>query len=177
MRTLHADALVLEPLEARHAAEMFSVLSDPAIYEFENGPPESVEALEHRYRCLESRASADGSEQWLNWVVRLPSGELAGYVQATVYADGTAWVAYELASRHWRRGIGRAAVTAMIAELAGRHGVQTCLAVFKTRNFRSRGLLEALGFSAGPGADSLAVACEQDESAMHKRLKPDTAAL
>jgi hypothetical protein len=55
---------------------MFAVLCDPAIYEFENEPPPSVEWLRARFAKLESRRSPDGEEQWLNWVVRLPSSEL-----------------------------------------------------------------------------------------------------
>jgi hypothetical protein len=44
---------------------------------------------------LESRRSADGQEQWLNCVIRLPTSELIGYVQATVDANGRAAIAYE----------------------------------------------------------------------------------
>ena len=54
---------------------MFRVLSDPAIYEFENEPPESVERLRARYAYLEARRSPDGSQQWLNWVLRLRAGD------------------------------------------------------------------------------------------------------
>ena len=38
----------------------------------------SAAALRERFERLESRASADGREQWLNWVVRLDSGAIAG---------------------------------------------------------------------------------------------------
>ena len=41
MRLIEAGPLRLEPLVPAHATEMFGVLSDPAIYEFENSPPES----------------------------------------------------------------------------------------------------------------------------------------
>jgi hypothetical protein len=84
VRTIRAGDLVLEPQVEAHAAEMFAVLSDPAIYEFENESPPSEARLAGRFRRLESRRSPDGRERWLNWVVRLPSGELAGYVQAMV---------------------------------------------------------------------------------------------
>jgi hypothetical protein len=104
MRTLTAAQCILEPLVAAHAREMFAVLSDPAIYEFENQAPPSEAWLAERYGRLERRSSADGSQTWLNWVVRLPSSELAGYVQATVFRSGAALIAYELASRHWRKG-------------------------------------------------------------------------
>ena len=106
MRSLHAALCVLEPQVAAHAPEMFAVLSDPAIYEFENAPPVSQAWLEERFRKLETRTSADGSEQWLNWVVRLPSGELTGYTQATIEPSGVATVGYELANAWWGRGLG-----------------------------------------------------------------------
>jgi RimJ/RimL family protein N-acetyltransferase len=154
MNRVDAGPLVLEPQVAAHAAEMFDVLSDPAIYEFEGSPPVSMAWLVDRYARLESRASPDGAELWLNWVIRLRSGALAGYVQATVTSDRTAFVAYQLASKFWRQGIGRAAVSAMIAELEAAYGVRTFMASLKERNYRSRGLLRALGFeSVGAGGD------------------------
>ena len=91
MNTLTSPRLTLEPLREAHAAEMFAVLSDPAIYEYENEPPASVEALAARYRRQQLGRSPDGREQWLNWVARLSaSGEAIGYVQATIYPDGHA---------------------------------------------------------------------------------------
>lgn len=147
MNTLIAGNLRLEPQAAAHALEMFQVLSDPAIYEFENAPPESFDWLETRFRKLETRLSGDGAEQWLNWVIRLPSGRLAGYVQASVLAEPVAYIAYELASEFWRQGIGSAAVGAVLRELGDRYGVRTFLAVLKARNFRSAALLRHLGFT------------------------------
>ncbi|MEK8050301.1 GNAT family N-acetyltransferase [Ideonella sp. DXS22W] len=156
MKTLRAAFGTLEPLLASHAAEMFAVLSDPAIYEFENAPPASVDALHARYVRQQRRGPDDGSEVWLNWVIRLSAGadagRLAGYVQATVLPDGHALVAYELHSRHWRQGIGSAAVRAMLAELAQSHGVQRFVAVLKRRNHRSAGLLHKLGFEPADAA-------------------------
>ncbi|MFD2453362.1 GNAT family N-acetyltransferase [Ideonella paludis] len=119
-----------------------------------------------RFERLERRTSPDGSEHWLNWVIRLESGALAGYVQATVNADRTAYVAYELSSRYWRQGIGSNAVRAMMQELRDSYGVCTFLAVLKTRNFRSLGLLQKLGFE--PASEALAAQHrdESDESVM-----------
>lgn len=168
MNTLVVGGLRLEPQVAAHAAAMFEVLSDPAIYEFENRPPASREWLEDRYRRLETRRSADGSEQWLNWVVRLADGRLAGYVQATVRRDGLALVACELASRHWRRGIATAAVGAMLRELAATYGVSVCAAVLKARNVRSRALLQRLAFDDQPLPGVAPVEVEGDEVAMYR---------
>ena len=147
MRVIETGTFVLEPQVVAHAEEMFAVLSDPAIYEYENEPPRSVQELRERFAWLESRRSPDGEQQWLNWVIRVPSGELIGYVQATVFADGRAAIAYVLRSAYWGRGLASDAVRAMIGELAEQHGVQRLIAVLKGKNQRSLTLLEGLGFA------------------------------
>lgn len=146
MRTLRCPNCTLEPQVVAHAAEMFIVLSDPAIYEYEGMPPPSVERLTEGFRRRENRLTPDGSGQLLNWVVRLPSGALTGYVQATILPSGASYVAYEFASRHWRQGLGRASVGTMLAELASAYAVHTFVAALKARNLRSMGLLTHLGF-------------------------------
>jgi ribosomal-protein-alanine N-acetyltransferase len=162
MRTIAALPSVLEPQLAAHAHEMFTVLSDPAIYEFENAPPTDEEWLRKRYERLESRGSSDGTQQWLNWVIRLPGGKLAGYVQATVLPDCTAYVAYELNSQYWRQGIGSSAVRAVLQELQDQYGVATFIAVLKATNYRSEALLRKLGF----------VPAGEEQAAQH-RDEPD----
>ena len=163
--------ITLEPQTAAHAEEMFAVLSDPAIYEYENEPPRSLEWLRERFRKLESRRSPDGEEEWLNWVIRLSSGELIGYVQATVHRDGRAAIAYELASAYWGRGYARKAVEAMIGELVQNHGVRTLTAVFKRENQRSRRLLERLGFAPASAQRCLELEIEPDENLMQREMR------
>jgi RimJ/RimL family protein N-acetyltransferase len=170
MNTISAGSARLEPLLAAHAVEMFDVLSDPAIYEFEHQPPASVDALHRRFSLLESRVSPDGTEQWLNWVVRLPGGELAGYLQATVLDQGRAYVAYELASRFWRRGIATAALGAVLVELASHYSVHEAFAVLKAANYRSRGLLTKLGFGPLPPQRQAPWPPEDDEVVMCKSI-------
>jgi RimJ/RimL family protein N-acetyltransferase len=168
MRTLRASQCTLEPQVEAHAREMFGVLSDPAIYEFENEAPPSEAWLAHRYKQLESRQSTDGSEQWLNWVIRLPGGELAGYVQATVLPSGECSIAYQLASRYWRRGIARSAVQAMLEELESALGVHEFVAVLKAANFRSLAFLRALGFMPANPDERFQHPAESDERIMVK---------
>jgi RimJ/RimL family protein N-acetyltransferase len=171
MRALRTSRLLLEPQTVAHAAEMFEVLSDPAIYEFENGPPASLAWLEERYRRLESRRSADGRELWLNWVVRrLGRGDALGYVQATIYADANALIAYEFGSAHWGRGWGSEAVAAMLDEIARAYGAVNAGAVFKKANFRSRRLLQRLGFGAVEGGGFPCAMAGDDEDAMARSL-------
>ncbi len=177
MKTLVAPCCTLEPQVAAHAREMFAVLSDPAIYEFENSPPVSEQWLRERYRRLETRGPTDGSQRWLNWVVRLPTGELAGYVQATVCPDGSALAAYELNSRYWRQGIGSAAVQAMLDALQADEGVHRVIAVLKCRNHRSMGLLHHLGFVPASPSQSARYRDEADETVLVKTIgKPMDAA-
>ncbi|MDP1690951.1 MAG: GNAT family N-acetyltransferase [Burkholderiaceae bacterium] len=170
MRTLETARLRLEPQLAAHADAMFAVLSDPAIYTYENQPPLSLPWLRERFVKLQTRRSGDGSEQWLNWVLRQRSGDLIGYVQATVQPDGQAFVAYELASAHWGRGLGGEAVAAMIDELIVQYKVHTSLAVFKRANLRSRRLLERLGFATATAVDVQRSSLEADEDLMLRRV-------
>jgi len=168
MRTVAARNVILEPQVAAHAEEMFAVLGDPAIYEYENEPPASLDWLRERFARLESRRSAEDAQWWLNWVVRVPACGLIGYVQATVFPAGRAAIAYVFASKYWGRGLAGEACRAMLAELAERYGVVTVCATFKRRNLRSARLLERLGFApASPGADMQA-----DELLMMRDLNP-----
>jgi len=173
MRTLRTRQLVLEPLVAAHAEEMFSVLSDPLIYEFENEAPSSAEWLRNRYRKLETRQSADGNEQWLNWVVRIHGAALIGYVQATVFRNSTALVAFEFNSAYWGKGLAREAVEVLLQELAESYGVTAAGAVYKRNNSRSRKLLDRLEMNIADSASFPRGLASQDEEAMVKNLQPN----
>lgn len=171
MRSIDTGKATLEPQTVLHAADMFVVLSDPAIYEFENAPPSSEEWLRARYARLEARRSPDGAEQWLNWVLRLPSGALAGYVQATVSGDGSALIAYELSSPHWGKGLAYSAVTTMIAELATTYDTRQLWAILKRNNARSLRLLQRLQFATATAAQREALHVEADEILMARDLR------
>lgn len=171
MRPLVTPRLTLEPLLAAHADEMFAVLADPAIYSYENQPPASLAWLRDRYARLESRRSADGSQQWLNWVMRPPAAPPIGYVQATVYGNGHALIGYEMASTHWGRGLASEAVEAMIAELRDAYGVTRVSAVLKSANERSLKLLQRRGFVPADAAWLDAHPIDSDERAMVRELR------
>ena len=166
MHIVTTDRFTLLPQLEEHAAEMFAVLSDPAIYEYENGPPESLEWLRQRYARLESRISPDEDEIWLNWVIRVPTGQLIGYVQATIQPHGLAAIAYELHSDWWGQGLGRAAVQAMLTEMASRYGIRKLLALVKRPNLRSQRLLAHLGFTLAPAEEHARRGIAEDEFLM-----------
>ena len=175
MNPIRTDRLTLEQQVVAHAQEMYLVLSDPAIYEYENEPPASVEWLRERFRRLESRCSPDGGELWLNWVVRLPSSGLIGYVQATVKPNATAAIAYELTSKYWGQGFATEAVRAMIQELVVRYHVTGLSAVLKKTNRRSFRLLERIGFSLASEQRQAKARVEPDELLMLREAQVSAA--
>lgn len=145
MRTVVGEGVTLEPQLASHAAELFAVIADPSLYEFIDSKELASEAaLRERLARLESRRSPDGTEHWLNWVVRNPAGELVGYVQATVTPDHSAEIAYVLGRAHWRRGYAYASCSAMIRELRGSYGVTRLTATLDPANTASLALLRKL---------------------------------
>lgn len=155
LRVIATPRLELDPQLALHADGMFALLQDPALYRYENEAPQSVERLRERFARLETRVSADASEAWLNWVVRLRGVGLIGFVQATVHCDGTAGVAYVFGSAYWGNGYAYEAVRAMLRELAEVWNVRVFRAVLKSANARSQRLLTRLAFVPAPrGAQS-----------------------
>jgi RimJ/RimL family protein N-acetyltransferase len=98
-------------------------------------------------RLLETRRSPNGRDQWLNWIVRLHSGECAGFVQATIYPAQTGDFAFVLAPEYWGRRIAFEACHAALPYLARELGVVALFATVDPRNARSIRLLMRLGFS------------------------------
>jgi RimJ/RimL family protein N-acetyltransferase len=157
MPILSTPRLRLEPLQPQHAAEMFPLLQDSAIYRYlDYGPPASEQALQALYARLARGSSADGTEVWLNWLVRLQGGAALGYVQATVVPGNKAWVAYVLAPEHWGRGYAFEAMHALLSHLAADHPVGSWRAVIEERNERSARLLQRLGFEPAPALQAAA---------------------
>ena len=111
--------LRLDPLRVADAAEMAGVLSAPELYEVIGGTPPTAAELTGQYGRQVGGSSADGTEQWLNWVVRV-DGAAVGYVQATVHPDARASVAWVVGLPWQGRGYATAAARAMLAELAAR---------------------------------------------------------
>jgi ribosomal-protein-alanine N-acetyltransferase len=154
---LRGPRLRLEPMHALHAPALFPVISDPALYTWiDQGPPASIERLEAVYRRVEGRRSPDGSELWLNWVLFQdpapdPTPAPLGYVQASVAADGRAWVAYMLGRSTWGQGYAAEAVAAMLQHLFGAIGVRQAMAMVEQDNARSIALVKRLGFHRALG--------------------------
>ena len=154
MQPLAVGELVLEPLVVSHAEAMFEVLIEPELYRYlDYPPPPSVEHLRSVYARLEGRKSPDGSELWLNWIVRLQGRAPIGYVQATLTSNKIAWVGFVFSSTYWGLGYATQAVQAMLEHLSSAHGVTCFLATVEMENQRSIRLLERLGFHGVAGQE------------------------
>lgn len=147
-KDLESRRVILEPIRVSHAAMVYEGLLDESLYRFiPQEPPESVEALENRYRVLSSRASPDGREAWLNWAMRLRvSDDYVGLLEATVYEDRTSEVAYTVFVPFQRRGFAFEGCGRMIRHLVEDYEVEVVAAEIDTRNTASIALVESFGF-------------------------------
>lgn len=144
---LTSDRLVLEPLRVEHATELVVVLDDSRLHEFTGGRPESLDELAARYARQVTGRSADGTQQWLNWVLRRrDDGRAAGHVQATV-VDDTAEVAWVVGTVHQGHGFAREGARAMADWLAA-HGVRRLVAHVHPDHAASAAVARSLGMLA-----------------------------
>ncbi len=148
-RLLETHRLVLEPLEPRHAPELFQPLRDVSLYRFiPQDPPGSETALQERYERLATGRSPDGTEIWLNWAAReATTGAVVGTFQATARANHTADIAYIILGHAQRRGFASEGAAAVIAHLRDDHEIVSVVADIDTRNSASIALIERLGFT------------------------------
>jgi RimJ/RimL family protein N-acetyltransferase len=122
------------------------VLADERLHAFTGGAPATEEELRDRYARQVLGHSPDGSEVWRNWMLRRrDTGELIGYVQATV-AGRDAELAWVVAVAHQGRGYAREAALAMTAWLRVQ-GVARFTAHVHPEHAASAGVARALGLS------------------------------
>lgn len=117
---MHERRVELVPLTVDDADGMVEVLGGDELYAFIGGTPPTADELRARYARLEIGRSDDGSEEWLNWIIRrIADGKPVGTVQATVVDDSAeiAWVVGLL----WQgNGYATEAATALVGLLDGR---------------------------------------------------------
>jgi RimJ/RimL family protein N-acetyltransferase len=113
---LSTPRLTLEPVTVDHAEELAVALNDPRLYDVIGGEPRSASSWRKVLAAWERRRSPTGDERWLNWAVRLASGELVGYVQATV-VDTDADIAYVVGTPWQGHGYATEAAGAMLDHL------------------------------------------------------------
>ena len=121
---VETERFALEPVSVNYAREMVVVLADPSLYDFIGGEPPTLEGLVRRYTAQSVGESGDGSQWWLNWVIRRKdSGVLIGFVQATVAGEPGALgadIAWVVAPKAQGNGAATEATYAMIQWLRAR---------------------------------------------------------
>jgi RimJ/RimL family protein N-acetyltransferase len=147
--TIRTERLLLAPLAVDDAEEMAVILSDQRLHEFTGGEPLPLDQLRERYRRLVVGRSADETERWFNWVVRLvDDGTAVGAVQATVVADGSsADVAWEVGVPWQGRGIASEAAAALVGWLLER-GVADIRACIHPQHDASAAVAARAGLAA-----------------------------
>lgn len=145
---LSTRRLDLEPLRVEHAVEMFVVLDDVELHRFIGGAPATLDQLRRQYEVLAAGRSPDGSEIWLNWIVRRrDNGQAVGTIQATVTGDDgrmSADIAWVIGAAHQRRGFAREATQAMVDCLRGQQ-VESVTAYVHPEHEASMALARAIG--------------------------------
>lgn len=102
-----------------HAEEMVGLLADRALYTFyDDEPSPTLEELRDRYARQSLGRSADGSEVWHNWILRVrATGAAAGFMQATV-RGAVAELAWVVGTAYQRQGLAAEAALAVREALA-----------------------------------------------------------
>jgi RimJ/RimL family protein N-acetyltransferase len=151
--TLASRRLDLEPLRVGHAAEAALAFDDVHLHTYLGSAPATVDELRSRFRRQSAGHSADGTQDWLNWMVReRASDALAGTVQATVHHAGEhhdgrrlrAEVAWVVVAAFQGKGIATEAATVMVDWLR-RSGVEVIIAHVHPDNQASNGVARNLG--------------------------------
>lgn len=138
--------LRLEPIEPDDAEELVPVLADPALYRFIGGKPPTVDVLHARFERWAAGHSADGSEEWHNWLIReTATGQAVGTTQATIVEEGTAaWTAWLIGVPWQGRGFATEAATGLMVWLEMR-GVEAIRADIHPDNVASEAVAGHLG--------------------------------
>jgi len=145
---IQTPRLVLEPLRIDHATELASALDDHALHEFTGGLPLTASEMTEQFKVRVNERSPDGTEVWLNWVIRYDS-QVIGYVQATVTKpvnDVTADIAWVVATPWQGQGFAKEASQAM-ADWLVRAGVTVLAANIHPRHVASAAVARSLGLA------------------------------
>ncbi len=127
---------------------MVDVLADERLYAFIGGKPPSLDELRDRYRRLAVGRSADGREEWHNWIVRRRSdGRAVGTVQATIVEEGrAAEVAWVIGVPWQGQGLATEAARALVRWLE-RRGIVTISAHVHPNHAASAGVAGRAGLT------------------------------
>ena len=144
--SLSTERLRIEPLTADDADDLFPVLDDPALGRYTGELPlDDVEALRARFARWQLRRSPDGTELWLNWVVRHRGDDRAiGVLQATV-ADGETAIAWTIGTTFQRQGLATEAAGCLLLWLRAAIGHARIVAWIHPDHLASQAVARRIG--------------------------------
>jgi RimJ/RimL family protein N-acetyltransferase len=143
--TITTPRLRLTPLVLADADDLFRVLDDVRLHRFTGGSPLTRSELEAQIARWQGRASPDGSQIWLNWIVRLAvTGAAVGYVQATI-TNGSAAIAYVIGTAHSGQGFATEASRAICGALREHFGAEELVAHVHPQHSASRAVARHVG--------------------------------
>jgi RimJ/RimL family protein N-acetyltransferase len=143
---LTTTRLRLEPLRVDHASELAPAFDDPALHAFIGGAPATEQELRERFARQLAGHSPDGTQDWLNWVVRdRATRDAVGTLQATVSDKGTtAELAWVVATSRQGEGLATEATTA-VRDALRTDGVATFVAHIHPAHAASAAVARRLG--------------------------------
>ena len=141
--------ITFEILKREHAENLFDSLNDDRIYKY---IPllryDTKGRLEDRFIKLSSKGPNDGTCIWLNWVLKEKTiDQYIGWIQATIYDNGKAALAYVIFPKYWKQGYAKEACYSIIDHVfAAYSSIESIFVEVDTRNTASIQLAERLGF-------------------------------
>jgi [ribosomal protein S5]-alanine N-acetyltransferase len=149
MRKLLTPRLDLLPVDDEHARNLWRVLQQPNLREFQDIPRISVEEFERQVRTRPSRF-APGVIGRFEWLIReRQTGADIGWVSVRIN-DRTrdhAELGYSLITTARRKGYAREALRALVDEIFAATELAEVHACAVPENLSSRHVLEGLGFA------------------------------
>ncbi len=144
---LQSQRLVLEPLQVDHAEALFDGFSDPALYGFiEPEPPTAFEELRERYLRILAGPRDNPIEKWVNFAVRLQSGEYIGMTETSVFPGDCVYLAYFIFTSYQGKGYAREACVATLNHVRETYHLKRIVVEMDIRNIASWKLVESMGF-------------------------------
>jgi len=144
-----SSRIAFEPLGPTHAPELFPLFEDDRIYRYIPLPRyRTIEEIRERVTKLSEHGPGNGRSVWLNWILKEKAkGKYIGWVQATLYENKSASIAYVIFPEFWKQGYAKEACSTIIAHLYSNSDIETIFAEIDTRNNASIALIRSLGFT------------------------------
>lgn len=139
---LTTERLTMRALREEDAAALHPAFADPDVMRWwSSGPHQSVS------ETIEYVVGNASSNDWPTWAVTLGDDVAIGWVVLSPRRPGVAEIGYILRREHWRRGIAREAVSAVIDHGFATLELRRIYADTDPENAGSAGLLRDLGFT------------------------------